>query len=770
VLALAPRHPLALVARILLLACAVWCTLYELHALGLEGIPVGDVQTLHLLVLASGAALCLARAVHEREERAAWTLIGLAFSSWTAGEVYFTRVLWDESQPPVPSWADAGYLGLPPLLFAGLLLLLRARIRDLPRALWVDGITAALAVGAVSAAVVVQAVMTAAGGEPLALATNLAYPLTDLVVLGVIAGGLAAGGWRLDGSFALIVVAVVAFWLADSVYLVRVAQGTWESGGPVEIGWWGSALLFAAAAWQPPRPPVPRRPGGLLVIATPTAFAMLALGVLVHGSISASLNPIAVFLATASLAAVMLRLVLTFQQHGRTLNALRHQAHHDALTGLANRTLLEERLRDALARRRRAAGSVAVLLLDLDEFKTVNDSLGHAAGDALLMVVAGRLDETVRAGDTLARLGGDEFAVLLEDPGEMDVVTGLARRLLAAVAEPVHIAGRQIDPHVSIGIALTDPASRAWADDAAKADELLRGADMAMYAAKAQGRHRIEVFAASMHAAALERLERKAELQHALDHDELRLHFQPIVDLEAGHVEGAEALVRWQHPTRGLLPPGEFIPLAEETTLIVPLGAWVLRSACLQAARWRAELPGQADRYVSINVAGHQLQRPQFVEEVRRALDAAALPAQCLMLEITESSLLEDTHTNARRLEALRELGVRLAIDDFGTGYSALNYLRRFRMDVLKIDRSFIDGVESPTEQSALVDAILAMAAALGLQVVAEGIEHLPQLAHLRERACPLGQGFLFARPLPPDELAALLAQRSGALDPAALS
>jgi diguanylate cyclase (GGDEF)-like protein len=742
---------------------AGWCLLYELRVLWFEQLPVGDIKILHLVVMGVGAVLCLARAARERAERAAWTLIGLAFLSWIGGEIYFTQVLWDDSQPPIPSWADAGYLGLPPLLFTGLMLLLHERIRALPRTLWVDGVTAALAAGAVSAAVVVQAVLGTAEGDGVAVATNLAYPLTDLVLLGVIAGGLAAAGWRLDRTFGLIVLAVVSFWLADSVYLVRVAAGTWTSGGPIEPGWWGASLLFAAAAWQAPgRGRSTIRPTGPLVIAMPTAFATVALGVLVAGSLG-TLNSIAVVLATASLVAVMLRLVLTFQQHTRTLSRLRHQAHHDALTGLANRSLLEERLRDAVAR----GEHVAVLLLDLDEFKSINDSLGHASGDALLSIVARRLRGRLRAEDTVARLGGDEFAILLEQPGDLARVNALAERLLAATAEPVSLSGRYVYPQASIGIALSD-ALEAGDDEAARADELLRGADIAMYEAKSRGKNRAAIFASHMHAAALERLERRLELQHALDHDELRLHFQPIVELHTGEIEGVEALVRWQHPTRGLLPPGEFIPLAEETNLIVTLGAWVLRAACAQAARWREEFPDHPDRYVSVNVAGHQLQRAEFLDEVQQALTAARLPSHCLMLEVTESCLLEDTQTNSRRLQALRDLGVRLALDDFGTGYSALNYLRSFQMDVLKIDRSFIDGVESPSQQSALVDAILAMAGALDLRVVAEGIEHQPQLTHLRERACTLGQGYLFARPLPPCELAALLAAGSRALPAAA--
>jgi two-component system, cell cycle response regulator len=456
-------------ARLLLAVCAGWCGLYELHTLGLGFVPVGDVKSGHLVVMGVGALLCLARAADRRDERLAWTLIGLAFASWIAGEIYFTAVLWDDSQPPVPSWADAGYLGLPPLLFAGLVLLLRARIRGLPRTLWVDGITAALAASAVSAAVVVEAVLGAVGGGPLSVATNLAYPLADLVLLGVIAGGLAAGGWRLDRAFGLIVIGVLAFWLADSVYLVRVAEGTWASGGPIEPGWWGAALLFAAAAWQPHALTVAQRPTGPIVIAMPIAFATLALGVLVAGSL-ATLNGIAVALATASLAAVMVRLILTFQQHGRTLQQTQREALTDALTGLGNRRQLLADLHRACAD---ADTAHELLLFDLNGFKAYNDTFGHAAGDKLLTRLGTALGTAIAPCARAYRLGGDEFCALVPAAS----TDGLLGGALEALSESGH--GFAISAaHGRAPLALTPEGP----------SEALKLADQRMYATKNSSR------------------------------------------------------------------------------------------------------------------------------------------------------------------------------------------------------------------------------------------------------------------------------------------
>ena len=442
---------------------------------------------------------------------------------------------------------------------------------------------------------------------------------------------------------------------------------------------------------------------------------------------------------------------------------LRRRAFHDDLTGLANRTLFEDRLSGALADADRSGVSPGVIFLDLDDFKHVNDSLGHSSGDELLRIVATRLQTCVRDQDTIARLGGDEFAVLVRNVESMDRVVDVAERVLAELSTPVFVQGNALFVNASIGVAL-DPAPGE--DRHERVQAMLRDADIAMYAAKGAGKHRLEVFESELHAPVLRRLQLKSELQTALDRNQLVLHFQPIVSLDDEEMIGAEALVRWEHPERGLIPPGEFIPLAEQTGLTVPLGRWVLREALRNAASWRDQDATSGLRYVSVNVTGHQLESPTFLRDVRDALDAVGLPSEALVIEVTESSLIHDSERNRERLQALRDLGVRLAIDDFGTGYSALNYLRRFPMDVLKIDRSFIEHVAEGGQDAALVQAMLQMSESLGLKVVAEGVETSGQCDRLQELDCGYGQGYFFSRPVPAEELRALLERTTSTVAP----
>ena len=430
---------------------------------------------------------------------------------------------------------------------------------------------------------------------------------------------------------------------------------------------------------------------------------------------------------------------------------LAHQAFHDPLTGLANRALLLDRIEHALSSARRKPGSrLAVLYLDLDDFKTVNDGLGHEAGDVLLRMAGTRIADSLRPGDTACRLGGDEFAVLLEDLPNPSLAYEVGGRLLEALRAPFELDAGVVSLNASLGIVV----GTGGGDDAAS---LLRNADLAMYRAKGQGKGRFEIYEAGMHAAVVERLALKAELRRGVDAGEFEPHYQPIVDLHSGATVGVEALVRWNHPTRGLLPPAAFIELAEETALIVPLGTQVLRRACADAAAWRVRLGEHAPRSISVNLSVRQLQHPTVVQEVAAALRDSGLPAEALVLEITESTLLDDADAAATRLDELKALGVRVALDDFGTGYSSLSYLGRFPVDVLKIDKSFIDALGSvATDQSALVGAIVGLGTTLGVQVTAEGIEESEQLAHLLQLGCQLGQGYYFARPLP----AAALEQR----------
>jgi diguanylate cyclase (GGDEF)-like protein/PAS domain S-box-containing protein len=429
---------------------------------------------------------------------------------------------------------------------------------------------------------------------------------------------------------------------------------------------------------------------------------------------------------------------------------LRHRAFHDELTGLANRALFEDRLTHALARARRHKAWVAVLFLDLDDFKPVNDALGHPAGDALLQEVARRIAECLRASDTGARVGGDEFAVLLEDAASPEEADEIAERLLEAIRQPVVLSGQELFPSASLGMALEEAG-------AATATELLRDADVAMYAAKRTGKGQISRFEAAMRTSAVERLHLRADLERAVERGELGLLYQPIVQLDTGAVIEVEALARWHHPLRGLLNPDQFIPLAEETGLIVPIGRHLLHRACADAATWRAPGGGPSDVSVSVNLSARQLQHPQLVDDVRDALRGSGLPASRLVLEITENVLIDDAARALEQLEELRALGARIALDDFGTGYSSLSYVRRFPLDELKVDRSFIDRLGQADSDSALVHTIATLADNLGVRLVAEGIERTEQLTALQDLRCELGQGFLFARPLESRALDALL-------------
>ena len=440
---------------------------------------------------------------------------------------------------------------------------------------------------------------------------------------------------------------------------------------------------------------------------------------------------------------VTLRDVSVRMELERTLT---HQALHDSLTGLANRALFTDRVAHALRRRGRTAHEVAVLFLDLDDFKTVNDSLGHAMGDELLEGVAQRLDLSLRPGDTTARLGGDEFAVLLEGMATTNDTFTAARRLLDSLLEPFTLEGKAVDVHASIGIAFAD-------QEELSCEELLRNADIAMYMAKARGKGGYEVFEPHMHEAAIRRLDLKADLQRAVDNGDFVLHYQPVVALDTSQVVGFEALVRWQHPVRGMLSPAEFIPLAEETNLILPLGRWVLEHACRQARAWYA-LHGTT---MSVNLSQRQLAQPGLEGEVAEILRQTGVAPGAITLEITESVVMHDVERTVAVLGGLRKLGVQVAIDDFGTGYSSLAALRQLPIDVLKIDKAFVDGVGSSSEDTVLVATVIELARGLGLVTVAEGIEEEAQLVALRKLRCCLGQGYHFARPLPAPAAAALL-------------
>jgi diguanylate cyclase (GGDEF)-like protein len=414
-------------------------------------------------------------------------------------------------------------------------------------------------------------------------------------------------------------------------------------------------------------------------------------------------------------------------------------AHYDALTGLPNRLLFRDRLDQALAQAQRHEHRVAVMLLDFDRFKAINDTLGHSAGDALLCALGQRLAQCVRDGDTVARFGGDEFTVLLPDLRHLDNAALVAQKILDALQQPFTLSGHEVFITASIGLALYpgDPDSEA----------LIQHADTAMYKAKEDGGNGYRFYTAEMTSADLRRLSLETQLRKAVERDELVLHYQPQAELAGGRILGAEALLRWQHPEHGLLAPGEFIPLAEETGLIVPIGAWVLHAACAQNRAWQEA--GLAALRVAVNVSGRQLHHGGLLENVYAALEGAHLDSQWLEIELTEGILMQDTQSTLRVLNELNATGVPISIDDFGTGYSSLSYLKRFPIDMLKIDPSFVRDLAADPDDAAIVKAVIALAHSLGLKAIAEGVETGEQLDFLRRHGCDAVQGYCLSRPLP---------------------
>jgi len=433
---------------------------------------------------------------------------------------------------------------------------------------------------------------------------------------------------------------------------------------------------------------------------------------------------------------------------------LAHQAFHDPVTNLPNRALFVERVRHAIGRARREGRKLGVMFLDIDDFKTINDSLGHGAGDTALIDVAKRLAKSIRSSDTAARFGGDEFVVLLEDMDGTETAVGVAERILEDLRLPLMVAGKELALRGSIGISILEASSTAGAD------ELIRDADAAMYIAKRDGKGGYRMFEPEMHSEVLARLELRADLQRALESGQFELYYQPIVRLIDGQVAGLEALLRWQHPERGLIVPGDFIPFTEETGLIVPIGRWVLREACRKAAEVLRLAAGGPPLYMCVNLSAKQLQHSDVVFDVRDALAEAGLQSQLLTLEITESMLIDDPDIAVVKLKELRALGVRIAMDDFGTGYSSLSYLARFPVDVIKMDRSFLRS-EVSQEALDLSSAVVALGSSLDLEVVAEGIELDEQLRRLRDLGCEFGQGFHFAHPMESGDLGSYLAGAS---------
>ncbi|HKY74570.1 MAG TPA: EAL domain-containing protein [Acidimicrobiia bacterium] len=734
------------------------------------------VSNLGLMAVAFLAAFaCTRRGLRLRGPlRTSWVLLGASCGAWALGQTIWT--IYETGfgvEVPFPSWADAGYLAAVPLAAAGLIVMPAAAqsMAGLLRIV-LDGVMVALALFCTSWILVLGPLFEAGGDTLLSTILSLAYPVGDVVTITMLIFALLRarqGGEAARQPLYLVGLGLTGIALADSGFVYLTSQTSYTSGSFIDIGWFaGFAVLFVAAR-RPERPaPTVESEQGLRFVSSLsvpyTPVVIMATTVLFQHLRGQALDGTATFTAMAVLLLIVLRQVLTLRENlgllrtleervelrtaelrrrdedrKRLQDELSHQAFHDSLTGLANRALFKDRVDQALKRFQRRRRPLAVFFLDLDRFKAINDSFGHASGDALLIAVSKRLRDCVRTEDTVARLGGDEFAVLVENLAGEAEVRIVADRVKEAFRDPIVIDGRELAVAASIGIALSEAGTET-------ADDLLRNADLAMYRAKAAGGG-VRQYAPEMHAGLIDRLELESDLRQALARDQLYIVYQPIVDLRTGRLSGAEALLRWQHPTRGLVSPADFIPVAESSGVIVPIGEWVLRQACRDARRWDG-IRGGEQLTVSVNLSGRQLQTSELPSIVPHALLDAGLAPGRLTLEMTESMLIDRSDEMLSLLHELRRIGVRLAIDDFGTGYSSLSYLHRFPVDVVKIDRSFIESLTGEADETSLVGSIIRIGQGMRLTTVAEGIEDAAQLRALQRLGCEHGQGYHFASPM----------------------
>ena len=678
-----------------------------------------------------------------------WWLLVVAVSLWGVAAVVreATGATGDlsSSRSLLPDlFAVPGYLAL----VAAVVGLLHARrlVRDPGLAL--DAAMLALGAATLSWAFLVLPLLERDAAPVAKLSISIYLPISACLV--ALAARLAFAPGIRSVAYRLVLGAMVAMFVGDLTYLLVETHVAEPPANLRELPYLVGVALGAGALTHPSFrrlvSPAPRRVGGtgtLRIALLATALLVPVVVLLPGGSLSHRLvsGGLGVTLTTVAI----VRLLLALRDQAGSEARLAHQATHDALTGLPNRTLVLEHIDGLLVRGLTTGREVALLFIDIDQFKLINDSLGHPLGDDLLMVAAERLRGTVGREHMVGRMSGDEFVVVADG---IDSLTAhaMAERVRLAFAEPFALPAGDVFASVSIGVAV---AARG---DATDATTLIRDADTAMYDAKAAGRNTVSVFDTDMRDRVARRVMLERALRSAIDDGRLTVHYQPIVSLPLGRVLGFEALVRWREGD-GMMPTGEFVAIAEETGLIVPMGAWVLDQACGDIARWRAELPGAALLYVSVNLSPRQVRESDVIDTVAECLTAHDLPGQALSLEITENVMLEDTLGTAAVLGGLRELGVSLAIDDFGTGFSSLAYLKRFAVGRLKIDRAFVSGIGHDRSDESLVEAVVALAGAFGMGTVAEGVETHEQAARLVDLGCYEAQGYYFSRPVPADEV-----------------
>jgi diguanylate cyclase (GGDEF)-like protein len=727
---------------LVVVAGAIVATYGVLYAYGLQDERLRTAVTdlvylpVDVILVVLGARAASQRRLHRRV-RLAWWLVTASIGGQLFGDVVWAWLEVVRRLEPSPSLADVGYLLFIPLMLAALLAFPtspRTRRELLRSALdaWI-----VMASGFMIVWYLVIAPPLADGqSDRLTAAILVAYPVGDLLLIfGMVTllhHRVTAGSRR---PLQALLAGLLLFVVADVYFTYVGLRDIWVPGSLPDLCWLGAYLLFAVAAndqrRQASRSPAQQpRSAAPAISNLPYVAVAIAYAMLFAVASQQDIYPVGgmIFGAVAITGLVLLR-------QRSALRESRDVAITDSLTGIANRLWFHDRLGNALAQSRRRGHCTGLLRIDLDEFKAINDSLGHEAGDMVLIAVGKALRGATRAPDAVGRLGGDEFAVALLDIAGPSTAVDMARRVLAALETPVIFQGHLVSVRASIGIAVSDDTTIA-------ADELLRRADVAMYAAKRGGRGRCQLYSPELDTAAL-----TAELRGAVDDDQLVIHYQPIVELGTGRTLGVEALVRWQHPTRGLLPPGEFIPLAEESGVIVGLGAAVIRQACHQVRDWSGRFSWARGLSLFVNLSPRQLRHPSLVSEVTAVLRQTRVEPSQLVLEITEGSLVRDEPATIAKIDSLRGLGVRFAIDDFGTGFSSLSYLKRLPIDILKIDASFTADLLRSERDLVLGQTIVQLGRALGMEVVLEGIETTEQLDALRQIPGLRGQGYRLARP-----------------------
>jgi diguanylate cyclase (GGDEF)-like protein len=692
----------------------------------------------------TGGALCVLRAARSPGHRTIPLALGLGAISWSIGDVLLTLESAGGATVTAPSYADAFYLSFYLMAYVALVMLIRRRVHNLTSAMWLDGLAAGLGAAAVCACIVFPGLVASTGAEPATVATNLAYPIGDLLLLALAVGGSAIIPGRRGVQWLLVAIACSINASGDVANLLKASNTPWQVGVIDAVAWPTSILLLSIAMWLPgraPEPGVTHRPPGMLL---PGLGAIAGLAILLVGSVE-HVGPAALGLATAALVVVGVRFWLSLH-HLRTLTHKRHrQAVTDELTGLGNRRQLFYILNDFFADNADPTTPprcLGLLFIDLDHFKEINDSFGHAAGDELLRQLGPRLGSSLRGGDALLRVGGDELAVVVMD-ADVEYSRAVAERLIATLREPFSVGSVAVRIGASIGIA-SAPA------DATDAAALLRCADIAMYRAKLSSSS-CEVYRADIDADG-NRLRLAEELRAALAQRQFVLHYQPQLELAGHEVNAVEALVRWQHPRRGLVPPLDFLPLAEEAGMMPALTEWVVTSALAQCAAWRAS---GRDINVSVNASVSNLLDDSFTTMLREALARHRLPPSALTIEITETTIIRDFDACRRVIRVLRELGIGVSIDDFGAGFTSLAYLGGLDITELKLDRIFVTALTASSNGRALtlVRGTVELAHTLGLCVVAEGVEDAATLELLVSVGCDVAQGYFISRPVPAAEL-----------------